>query len=129
MRAWMLFVVTIAPLAVPAACLAQQPFQYQRYQPAGGPVLSPNLQFFRQDPGPLGIGQYLSFVQPQQRLQQAIRQQTGELSQLQSEIHRIGEQSVIAPTGVGGAFSNERPYFQNQNAFFGTRSGAALPRR
>jgi hypothetical protein len=119
-------VVLIASLGVTSVSFGQPP-SFQPYQPAGGPVLSPNLQFFRRDPGPLGLGQYLSFVQPRVQLRQALGQQYGELNLLQGEIRRIGEQEVIQPTGVGGAFGSERAYFQNQNAFFGTRT--SLPRR
>jgi hypothetical protein len=123
MKTRFLLATAFVGLAFSASSFGQQPIPrtYQRFQPAGGPVLSPNLQFFRQDPGPLGIGQYLTFVQPQRQLRQAIQQQSGQLNLLQAEIHRIGEETIVAPTGVGGAFMNSRPYFMNQNAFFSTR--------
>jgi len=124
MRIAILFVVVAAiagSLTFTPAAIGQQP-QYQRYQPAGGPVLSPNLQFFRLDPGPLGLGQYLSFVQPTRRVQQAIQRQSRDFNLLENQVLRIGEQSVAAPTGVGGSFMNERRYFMNQNFFFETRS-------
>lgn len=93
-----------------------------RYRPLYGPVLSPNLNFFRQNTGPLN--QYLWYVQPSRNLLNTLQTQNYDLNLLQGEVRTIGQQEQIQATGVNSVYMNHTSYFQNQNAFFSTRNVA-----
>jgi len=89
------------------------------------PTLSPWLNLYRRDPGP--IGPYLSYVRPEQRLLSRLSQQRtaqarqnaaiGALRGQLSELSQLGPETAIAPTGTGATF-------MNYSHFFGGTGGA-----
>lgn len=80
------------------------------------PTLSPWLNLYRRDPGP--VGPYLSYVRPEQRLLRSLAQQRAGLARqgaaignLGNELSQIAPQTSIAPTGTAATFMNYSKYF------------------
>ena len=95
---------------------AQAQYGYRRgYQPRT-PTLSPYLDYFRLDPGP--VDPYFSYVAPQRQLQRTlagqsalIRRQESSIRSLQSRITQFQRGGPVAPTGLGSAFGNYSGYY------------------
>lgn len=80
------------------------------------PTLSPWLNLYRRDPGP--VGPYLSYVRPEQRLlgrlaqqSSAISRQNAAITALRNQAASVGTETTIAPTGTGATFMNYSHYF------------------
>ena len=97
-------------------------FSSSRFSSLARPTISPWLNLYRRDPGPLGG--YLSEVRPRQELRGLLQQQelnmrrqatalqqqqTGILS-LQRRVTGLERGGVMAPTGTGSVFMNY-PHF------------------
>ena len=114
---WTLVVLAGCVLLLPTGTVqAQRPLPIQ-----DRPTLSPWLNLYRRDPGP--VGSYLSYVRPEQRLLSTLsRQRTGlarqeaALSRLQSELSQVGPETTIAPTGTGATFMNYSRYFDTRGS-------------
>lgn len=85
------------------------------------PTLSPWLNLYRRDPGP--VGPYLSNVRPEQRLLSRLSQQRiglarqgASIRNLRSELSQTGPQTTIAATGTGATFMNHSQYFNTRGA-------------
>jgi len=107
--------VTVSVLAVgSSAAYAQRPLR--RYQPPGGPTLSPYLNLNRPDFSTLPSA-YDSFLVPQQRLQRNLydlgQTQQANTRRIEGEISQV-RSSVAAPTGVGSGFMNYSHYYRMQ---------------
>ena len=100
-----------------------------RYSSLSRPTLSPWLNLYRRDPGP--VGPYLSYVRPEQELRRTLqgqeaglrrqsaglqRQETGVLS-LQRRVTQLERGGVMAPTGTGSVFMNYSHYYQFRTPF------------
>jgi hypothetical protein len=123
MKTWLV----VASLLLPVTAVdAQQPGNYGRpgsyggYTPPAGPTLSPRLNFFRRDPGP--VGRYLSFVRPGLQLERTLQQQQTSLTELSSDFRTTtSQQPAIPPTGASSVFQNYQRYFRNEASFYQTR--------
>ena len=80
------------------------------------PRLSPWLNFFRNDPGP--VDNYNRFVRRDIQLRNTLRQQQIGLQQQRSAINLLGNQfqraqqnSTVSPTGTGSVFMNYMHYY------------------
>jgi hypothetical protein len=82
------------------------------YRPAT-PTLSPYLQLFRPNPGPLP--NYQSFVQPLQNQQQTNLMQQTQITQLQQSQQELQQQystpAAATQTGVGGIYNSLSHYY------------------
>lgn len=81
------------------------------------PTLSPWLNLYRRDSGPLD--NYHTFVRPEQRLRRTLEQQRAGIQRQNAAIHSLGRQvsrlerpSGVRPTGTGGTFMNYLHYYQ-----------------
>ena len=81
-----------------------------------GPALSPWLNMYRSDPGP--VGPYLSYVRPEQRLRQTlvdqqnrINQQAVELQAVRQRATALESRGALTPTGVSSTFMNYSHYY------------------
>ncbi|MBI3466183.1 MAG: hypothetical protein HY000_24480 [Planctomycetes bacterium] len=106
-------------LLLAAETNAQQLGSYGGYNPPAGSTLSPRLNYFRRDPGP--VGRYLSFVRPGLQLERTLQQQQTSLTDLRGDLQAVGQQQAIAPTGAAGVFLNHGAYFGNEALFYRTR--------
>ena len=109
----------IVVLASTAASDGQQP--YGPYQPR--PTLSPWLNMFRRDTGPLD--NYHTFVQPRFQAQQAFQTQQGAIEQQQFNIDSLGHDvtqleaqrhAQIHPTGTASTYMNYSHYYGAQGS-------------
>jgi len=98
------------------------------YRPAR-PTLSPWLNLYDRNAGPLGG--YLSDVRPRTEVYRTLNQQQAAINRQTSDIQSLGQQvtemrqdGAIAPTGTGAGFMNYSGHFQNSNP-----GRAASPRR
>jgi hypothetical protein len=107
----------IVVLGATAASNGQQP--YGPYQPR--PTLSPWLNMFRRDTGPLD--NYHTFVQPRFQAQQAFQAQQGAIDQQQFNIDSLGHDvtqleaqrhAQIHPTGTASTYMNFSHYYGAQ---------------
>jgi hypothetical protein len=100
-------------LAVAAPAFGQRPLR--RYQPPGGPTLSPYLNYNRPDFSTMP-SDYQSFIVPQQRLQRDLydlaRTQQADVRKIENQIKQVRESNAAA-TGVGGGFMNYSHYYPN----------------
>ena len=86
---------------------------YMPYQDR--PTLSPWLDLYRDDPGP--VGPYLSNVRPQQRLLGTLSQQRMDLQRQGTAVSALQRQlaqprqTMAGPTGIGAMFMNYSHYF------------------
>ena len=83
------------------------------------PTLSPWLNMYRRDPGP--VGPYLSYVRPEQRLRQTLTDQQSRITEQQSELQTLRQQTTaiesrgaLTPTGVSSTFMNYSHYYNIQ---------------
>jgi len=93
--------------------------QSQHYSPnyAARPVLSPWLDMFRDDPGPLP--NYHQFVRPRQQLQRtlayqnaALQTQGTEIRAMQQRAYQAGQRpDGVMPTGTGAVFMNYSHFY------------------
>jgi hypothetical protein len=103
-------IAVLAGLAAQAS--AQGPY---RYVPPRGPVLPPQLNYFRRDVGLLDP--YNSFVLPRQQLdfqfQQMAAQQQADVRSTQRQLEQIKQirPSEAAPTGTAAGFMNYSHYY------------------
>jgi hypothetical protein len=100
------------------------------YHPAK-PTLSPWLNLFDRQAGPLGG--YLSNVRPRLEAYQALSQQQRAIARQGQDIQSLGEQVIemrqeggIAPTGTGAGFMTHASHFQTTAV---GRAAAGAPRR
>ena len=98
-----------------ALCFARPAQAQLRYEPRR-PTLSPYLNYFRLDPGP--VDPYFSYLVPQRRLQGTlagqsalIRRQESSIRSLQSRFTQFQQGGPVAPTGLGSAFGNYSSYY------------------
>lgn len=80
------------------------------------PTLSPWLNMYRSDPGP--VGPYLSYVRPEQRLRQTLAEQQTRIFEQQNQLDALRRQTTtlesrgaVAPTGVSSTFMNYSHYY------------------
>jgi hypothetical protein len=103
--------LSLVLLASTSVC-AQKPLR--RYQPPGGPTLSPYLNYNRPDFAALPDS-HSSFVVPQQRLRRELfdlgKAQQADVRRVEADIQQI-RSSAAAPTGVGASFLNYSHYYQ-----------------
>jgi len=100
-----------------------------RYQ-TPTPRVSPWLNLFQREPGPLGS--YLSNVRPQMQLNDTLgqygnqlRAQGTGLRSLADRMNQPGEQGLVRPTGTGSVFKDYLHYYP---ALGGPSQAAARPR-
>ena len=121
MKGWRTAIVLmIAGTGVASTASAQDP--YTPYRPAT-PTISPWLNMFRRDPGPLD--NYHTFVQPRIQAQQTLRQQEAAIQRNQAAIGSVNEQltqieaqreTSIRPTGSASTFMNYSHYYGGRGA-------------
>ena len=98
------------------------------------PTLSPWLDLFRRDSGPLD--NYHTFVRPEirlretlQRQQANIRRQGTALRSLGQEMTRFEREGLMRPTGTASVFMNYSHYYQSRGSAGGRRSWSPPPPR
>ncbi len=103
--------VSVALLAVSSAD-AQRPWPYR----PGRPTISPYMNLYRANPGP--VDNYHLYVRPQQQLlntlqwqDQALQQQGAHLQSLRQEVSGFGQRRIATPTGIGAGFMNYSHYY------------------
>ena len=119
----------LAALALLAVSFGVHSAQAQGlYRPAK-PTLSPWLNLYDRNAGPLGG--YLSDVRPRLEVARSLNQQQTAIDRQGSDIQSLGQQVTemrrdegIAPTGTGAGFMNYAGHFQTSNLGHG-----AAPRR
>jgi len=91
------------------------PRRPRRYEPAT-PTLSPYLNYFRADRGP--ISNYHTYVRPEEKLRRAftsqrteLRRQERSLRGLKREVHRVEQFGSAAPTGTSATFFNYSHFY------------------
>ena len=110
-RAWLLILCTTCGLlASPRPALAQAQYRPSR------PTLSPWLNLYDREPGPLG--NYLSRVRPQMQLRSTLHQydarlrfQGSALASLGGEVAGLTERDSIRATGTGSGFMDYSHYY------------------
>jgi len=88
-------------------------FLPNQYRPSR-PTLSPYLDLFRRDTGPLP--NYFTFVRPRQQVQTQIQQQAYNMQLLQQQTNTLEDQALAPATGANGA----QPRFQNYLHYYPT---------
>jgi hypothetical protein len=88
---------------------------YQSGMPST-PRISPYLDLFRRDSGPLD--NYHTFVQPQKELSETLRRQEAALQRQNAAVHSLGQQVTrlqrgdgMRATGTGSVFMNLSHYY------------------
>lgn len=92
----------------PAGNAAQMAAATGRYQPAR-PTLSPYLNLFREETGP--IPNYHLYVRPQLQQQAFNNQFQSNLNQTQQQLQQV-PRTANRPTGVGSGYRNFLHYYQ-----------------
>jgi hypothetical protein len=105
--------VILSLVAVASSPLyAQRPLR--RYQPPGGPTLSPYENYNSPNFGTVP-SVYQSYILPQRQLQRNLydlsRSQQADFRKLENQLMQF-KNSTAAPTGVGGSFMNYSHYYQ-----------------
>ncbi|MBN1589432.1 MAG: hypothetical protein JW888_07950 [Pirellulales bacterium] len=98
----------------------------RKYFRPPSPTISPWMDLFRKDPGPLD--NYHSFVRPKQRVYDALGRQNFEIQQQQAQTRDLGQElsrferaSLARPTGTGSTFMNYSHYYPLQRSAGGRR--------
>ena len=118
-----------AGLVLLLASLGVQTAQAQGLYRPTKPTISPWLNLYDRNAGPLGG--YLGDVRPRMEVNRSLNQQQRAIDRQGQDLQSLGQQvtemrqdGAIAPTGTGAGFMNYGSHFQNSNP-----GRAAAPRR
>ena len=99
--------IAVTAFGVPHGLASAQGYSPRGYVPRT-PTVSPYLNLLRRDRGELS--NYYTFVRPQQRAQQFVRDQYQMNNQLQRQVQGIRNQAFraqgVRQTGIGGSYLN-----------------------
>ena len=120
---WLRLVLVFLAVSVVLTCV--RPARAQgfgsRYRPSM-PTLSPYFNLYRRDSGPLG--NYHTFVRPQQQLRRELQQQSTSIQRQNASLRSLGQQvsrlerpSSVRPTGTGSVFMNYSHYYPSGGSF------------
>ena len=111
--------MVVVLLAACGALLIARPAEAQGTYRPSRPTISPWLNLYNRNPGPLG--NYFTYVRPQMETREALQQQDTRIRQQGAGIQTLGQQVTsleqqgpTAPTGTGAGFMNYSHYYSAQ---------------